>query len=189
MKKYIKIILTIIVILIIMIIIFNIITHIIRYILRNMAIDLFKTMNENDVTYWADFGTLLGIYREGDIIFGDNDVDVCIIDNEKTHKKMSKVLETMSKKGYKTEKKSWSAYRIYKYSLFCDIYINKIDKDIYLGATGENSNIPVKFIGNPQWFKWDNINVKVPERLVDTLIWRYGDDFMTPKYGFKGRDS
>ena len=154
-----------------------------------MAIELFKTLNENEVTYWADFGTLLGLYRENDIILKDNDIDVCIIDDEKTHKKMSKVLETMSKKGYRTKKMDWSAYRVYKYFLFADIYINKIDKDVYIGATGKNSNIPIKFIGNSRWFKWGDINVKVPERIVDTLIWRYGDDYMTPKHNFKGRDS
>jgi phosphorylcholine metabolism protein LicD len=32
------------------------------------------------VEYWADFGTLLGMYREKDIIKHDNDVDVVVLD-------------------------------------------------------------------------------------------------------------
>ena len=30
------------------------------------------------LTWWIDFGTLLGYVREGDIIADDNDVDLCV---------------------------------------------------------------------------------------------------------------
>ena len=35
---------------------------------------------------------------------------------------------------------------------------------------------------------WD-IKLKAPEHVKDVLEWRYGKDYMTPKRGFKGRDS
>ena len=43
-----------------------------------MAHDVIQALNETDITYWVDFGTLLGIHREGDIILLDNDADICI---------------------------------------------------------------------------------------------------------------
>ena len=50
-----------------------------RCILRTLAVDVIVTLNKYNVDYWVDFGTLLGIIREQDIIFGDNDVDVVLV--------------------------------------------------------------------------------------------------------------
>lgn len=44
--------------------------------LREMTINLSGLLNKKQITYWADFGTLLGIVRERDIIAYDNDVDI-----------------------------------------------------------------------------------------------------------------
>jgi len=35
------------------------------------------------IDYWCDFGTLLGFYRERDIISGDKDADLSILEGEK----------------------------------------------------------------------------------------------------------
>ena len=45
-----------------------------RCILRNLAVDVIVTLNKYNVDYWVDFGTLLGIVREQDIIFGDKKI-------------------------------------------------------------------------------------------------------------------
>ena len=87
----------------------------------------------------------------------------------------------------------WDAYRIYYYigsgQFFADIYINKIKDKTIIGATGKNSNISKDKIGKVRKIKWNNLYVSVPENINETLKWRYGDDYMTPKYKFKGRDS
>ena len=44
-------------------------------------------------------------------------------------------------------------------------------------------------IGTPKDFKWKDIYIKVPEKIHETLVYRYGNDYMTPKIGYKGRDS
>jgi hypothetical protein len=54
--------------------------RIVRWRLRTLATEVIRCLNETDIVYWVDFGTLLGIHREGDIILGDNDVDICILD-------------------------------------------------------------------------------------------------------------
>ena len=164
----------------------------VRKILRNMARDVIIEFNKNDIDYWVDFGTLLGITRDKDIIWGDNDVDICIVDNRETHHRMKFVKNSLLKKGYNFKKMDWSAYRVYSCGLFTDIYINEYDikTHTYLGATGNNSNISASFIGTPANIYWEKtkVNVKVPENIHDTLVWRYGEDYNIPKPYFKGRD-
>ena len=165
-----------------------------RYILRKMLVELIKSFNNYEVDYWIDFGTLLGIVREDDIIWMDDDIDICVLENDELHHKIKLVKEDLYKKGYKDFRKmDWSAYRLYKNDIYSDIYINNIDynKGYIIGATGENSNIPIEYIGSRNWIysKKFDIPIRVPEKIHETLVWRYGEDYTTPKTGFKGRDS
>jgi phosphorylcholine metabolism protein LicD len=185
----------IIILVIILVIVIYKIFHwkIIRIILRKLCLDVIKSLNTHKIDYWVDFGTLLGIYRDNDIILGDNDIDIIVVDSEELHRKMEMVGNDMINKCYKFKKMEWSAYRVYYYTYHVDIYINK--KDIstgeYIGATGKDSNIPIKLIDSTKWSTWKkyNLDIKVPSDLKGTLEWRYGKDYMTPKHGFKGRDA
>ena len=163
-----------------------------RCILRNLAVDVIVTLNKYNVDYWVDFGTLLGIVREQDIIFGDNDVDVVLVQSPLLEQQMKYVTNDLNAMGYKCKnEETWDAYRTYTtFGLFVDMYINKKDDDIkvYLGSTGETSNISYSLIGTPIYIKWNNIDVKVPENVHDVLVFRYGEDYMIPKNGFKGRN-
>jgi phosphorylcholine metabolism protein LicD len=180
------------IILIILIIIQIIRPYIRRYILRNLATDLCKTLNKHKVDYWVDFGTLLGIVREKDIILRDEDVDVVLVQTSSLENQMKLVMDDLEKMGYLCKKEeTWDAYRTYTTNgLYADMYINKKDyeKEMYMGSTGETSNISYSLIGNPIFIKWNEIDVRVPENTHDVLVFRYGDDYMIPKNGFKGRN-
>lgn len=52
---------------------------------------LVKTFNSSKVEYFVEFGTLLGLIREGDIIRWDDDIDISILSNE--YGKVMKLLE------------------------------------------------------------------------------------------------
>ena len=165
--------------------------YLMRIFLRNIAKDTITILNKYNIDYWVDFGTLLGIYRENDIIFMDRDVDIVLVDSDTLATLMDNTKDDFIKKGYKLEKLTWSAYRVYKYNFFADLYINKKD-DInkqYIGATGETSNISYELIGTPKYINWKNINVRVPYNIEKVLEYRYGNDYMTPKTLFKGRNS
>lgn len=49
-----------------------------RY-LRTLLVDLCATFRSMEVTYWIDFGSLLGIHRDGDLILYDNDIDIAVL--------------------------------------------------------------------------------------------------------------
>jgi phosphorylcholine metabolism protein LicD len=163
-----------------------------QYILRNLAIDVCKTLNKHNVDYWVDFGTLLGIVREKDIILRDEDVDVVIVNSSSLENQMKLVMNDLEKMGYFCKKEeTWDAYRAYTtFGFYVDMYINKRDDEnkIYLGSTGETSNISYSLIGKPIFIKWNQIDVRVPENIHDVLLFRYGKDYMIPKNGFKGRN-
>lgn len=48
--------------------------------LQCLVTQLCKVLDAAGVTYWLDFGSLLGVYRDGDLILHDNDVDIAILD-------------------------------------------------------------------------------------------------------------
>jgi len=161
--------------------------------LRLIAVTTLKLFNKYNIDYWIDFGTLLGVIRDNDIIYKDNDVDIVIVDSKDNHEKMKLVKRAIEKLGFKLVKETWSAYRVKKYGLFADIYINQKDykEKVFIGSIGVNSNIPFDLVGTPKTIVWRryNLDVKVPEHIHSTLLWRYGPDYMTPRQGFKGRSS
>ena len=161
-------------------------------ILRSLAINTVSVFNDVNMHYWVDFGTLLGIVREDDIIRGDNDVDICINDDESSHNLMrGPVTQRLEALGYVVTKETWSAYRVSDGVLCVDIYITKREGDTIIGATGENSNISQELVGVPTKHLWKkpHLYVNTPQNVHETLVWRYGDDYMVPKPGYKGRDT
>jgi phosphorylcholine metabolism protein LicD len=51
-----------------------------RFVLRHIL----QFFNDENVTYWLDFGTLLGVIREGDIMAHDGDMDLSRLANNIT---------------------------------------------------------------------------------------------------------
>eukprot|EP00882_Tetradesmus_deserticola_P001713 GHRQ01001842.1.p1 GENE.GHRQ01001842.1~~GHRQ01001842.1.p1 ORF type:complete len:310 (+),score=126.81 GHRQ01001842.1:297-1226(+) len=54
--------------------------HLRRHNLRSLVRRVAPVLDQMGVRYFADFGTLLGMYREKDIIFYDNDADFVVLD-------------------------------------------------------------------------------------------------------------
>ena len=161
--------------------------------LRYLSKHAFTVFNDNHVFYWADFGTLLGIIRENDIIYGDGDADMCITANL-DRRTLRHIDSYLRKHGlYIRKEKDWPAYRIWflehKRSPHVDVYINRTSDDgqSYLGAANSCMDIPKRLIGQPRRITWQDVKVFVPERTRETLVWRYGKDYMIPKDNARGR--
>ena len=152
--------------------------------LRNFACFLAKLFNENDIDYWADFGTLLGIVRDNDIIAWDNDFDFSIIREEapKIYGVLDKIL---SYKGVGCANCHWdNAIKIlfYKRAWFCDIYPWEKDGDLYRHPQScfGLPTFPASEIEDFTYLDFHGVKVRVPIYYEDRLIRLY-DDWKTPK--------
>ena len=157
--------------------------------LRVLATDTFAILNKHNIDYWADCGTLLGITREGDIILEDDDVDVSVPDTPENRKAVRNICKDVEDLGYVWRGEiGYEIYRIYSpIGLHTDIYFMQEATDHYKHHDG--SNPPKALIGKPVIINWEmqGVKVRVPEHSHKYLAWRYGEDYMTPRPGHKGR--
>lgn len=62
-------------------------------------------LNEHPVPYWIDFGTLLGLMREGKPLEHDRDIDICIW--AKDEDRLRTIIPSMKKMGYRMKIRSY----------------------------------------------------------------------------------
>ena len=140
-------------------------------------------LNKNKLNYFVSGGTLLGIYRDGDLIEWDYDIDIDIY--RETYNELMKVIKIIS------EEYSYP-YRIGN-NIFhpkVSIFINKVKVSISCLTQGIINN---KYMYRPRTrikkdicyptkdykFK-ENIIIKVPNNIVKYLISLYGENWETP---------
>jgi len=63
---------------------------------------------------------------------------------------------------------------------------SKKDGDMIRDAVTSKSDIPFSFVGDKSIINWKNLDVKCPEKIHELLVFRYGQDYMTPRRGYKG---
>lgn len=165
--------------------------------LRITTRNIIEKFNEHDVKYWVDYGTLLGIVREGDIILHDHDADICLFpDNPNIEKKLVKITRELGpghilhfRNGRGGKPDIFRMYGtelagFYPLSIPIDLYTTKYIDGHYVDESGK---LPEKLLGNTKKIDWNGLPVSVPEKTHETLIWRYGDNYMTPIIG-KGNE-
>lgn len=155
--------------------------------LRTLAKDTAESFNINGIDYWTDYGTLLGIVREGDIISYDEDCDFCLVYSPETerelHQKMLDVVKTLRQKDpdYILEYHTWGCYRIRHQvspSVYADLYLTRSENDLWIDPTGE---VKKDLIGTPKSINWQGVQIKIPEYEIGVLESRYGKDWKVPK--------
>lgn len=75
--------------------------------LRDMAATIHKACAENGILYWISCGTLLGSFREGNIIAHDDDIDLCILDKDLPH-----LMEILPRYGLEIKKFLNGLYKV-----------------------------------------------------------------------------
>ncbi len=155
-------------------------------VLRQLLKDTSTLFNEQKVDYWLDYGTLLGIEREGDIILNDRDVDIGIW--KKDQDKAWTAIQELKAKGYNVENtgKKISVWKISGWShlraevmLYEDIGQNKIKENVL--EFNKDWIVPLK------QKEWQGQTISVPNQPEVVLEFMYGD-WRTPRDGDKGRD-
>ena len=147
-----------------------------RKVIRELFIKTVNFLNENDITYWVDFGTLLGIHRDKDIILGDNDADICVpYDQEK------KLLEAFQKSGnyfQKWKRMDWSAFRTYNGFFFTDLYLVVNNTNQQIVEIPDSADTPLNLLTNFETVKMsvgnEIVTFRQPTEWKNLLIFRYG---------------
>jgi hypothetical protein len=162
-----------------------------RAVLRRCLRDVAEVLNANGVDYWCDYGTLLGQHREGDLILGDKDVDLCTLVEEQP--KVLALAAELNRRGYQVTDRGGESRRILRVSdrltsYHVDIYTFARDGEMLrsvLRDPGEDvperlvaSRVPVAFLGT---------TVLVPRDTPALLLYRYGPGYTRPLRNDKGR--
>lgn len=150
---------------------------------RTMFIDTIEAFNYYGVEYWVDFGTLLGLVRNGKPIIGDNDVDICVTNTPINHERIREALTHLSKKYTTTGLLHWNAYRIIGRWTHVDIYISKTMGDRLVIPDSEPipSHLVFPLQQRELLIKGILLPVSLPNNIHSVLDFRYGSDHMTPK--------
>lgn len=176
---------------------------------RKMLRDVCRILDENNIPYTLEGGTLLGIIRENRLLPWDNDMDLTITDNNLD--KLIKIRYKFWLAGYRTRirksKKDMPHFpkgsvRLVKiqtrflllkgYSLL-DIFVKKKVEDKYFWTVGIKQPVlksaPSHFYDDLIKHEFDGYKYSVPEKYEDYLAYRYGD-WKTPvkEYDFKKDD-
>lgn len=143
-------------------------------------------LNVNNVTYWVDFGTLLGLHREKDIIMADNDIDICILRGEQ--EKVRKVLQEFIKTHpeFTMKEYDWDAFRLFYKGVHIDVYkalmIEKEGK--MMVEIPDSKDTPFELLQELETvdlpFHGKSIRVSHPVKWEELLKFRYGKKWSTP---------
>lgn len=153
-------------------------------------------LNNRGVKYWLDFGALLGVIREGDMIVGDDDTDLGVStdDLQTVEDVLAEIKEETSYSVKKSDVyrrcadfagESLMLYQIRGERSLLDIFFFEpnADNDTLrsMWTSDDDTTIsiifPVKEIYVPAW----GFSVNIPAYPVARLIGKYGEDYMTPK--------
>jgi len=165
---------------------------------RSANIELLRyvttALNNRGVKYWLDFGALLGVIREGDMIVGDDDTDLGVStdDLEAVEDVLAEVEDETSYSVKKSDVyrrcadftgESLMLYQIRGEGSLLDIFFFEPDNDILrsMWTSDDDTTIstvfPVQEIYVPAW----GFSVNIPADPVARLVGKYGEDYMTPK--------
>jgi hypothetical protein len=161
-----------------------------RAVLRRVVRDVCRIFEAHHVDYWCDFGTLLGFYRERDIINGDKDADFSILETEKP--RIMALADVLRANGYDLTDRGGRArkvIRIYeaKTRYYVDIYPFVANGGMLRSVLASpQEDIPAHLVARRKPASFLGASVLVPEDVPGLLRHRYGLAFNTPRRGDKG---
>ena len=142
--------------------------------LLSFIVDFF---DKHNVTYFLDYGTLLGCARDNNFIKWDTDIDLSVIENDNLYEALNKLQQ--NKKGYDLVKDSNNLYRLNystKNKLHVDIGIRRKNENYYYDKYGSKYYINVNDLFPLKTSIFENISVKIPRNYIKYLDNAYGKD-------------
>ena len=152
--------------------------------LEKMLFKVVELLEEENVEYWLDFGTLLGLARDGGIIEWDEDVDISVW--QTSYDKLEKIKPKLIEFGYIVSNNIDWGNKVYfdgKRKIWVDIYYWKKNNNMYTHASpGFNPKIntfSLSLLGNFTTINFKGKDFVVPEKYEEKLTIMY-QDWKTP---------
>ena len=146
-----------------------------------------SVISKTNIKWGVAFGTLLGIYRDGDFIEWDEDTDLYILKEEENMFLM--VLWDLIEVGFELIRYERAGlYSIMRKGEYIDFYVlNKVSDD--LRFTSDGCFIFEKFIKEDTVLDFKGIDLRIPQNVEEYLSLEYGDwqkpvRYYSPKVGF-----
>ncbi len=178
---------------------------------KDAKLKLFKTIAKvfakHDVKWWPDTGTLLGIWRDGDLMDRDNDVDLSVKIEDVTKKFFDAIEEMNDDDNLKVEMGCHKHYvegfekgeiepinKWYKIHLtertkdkeiFCDLLIWFPHKDTYFAWDGKLYRHKKANLEKFSSIVFKGVNIRIPKSIKPYLVELYGEDWETPNDKWK----
>jgi hypothetical protein len=161
-----------------------------RRALRRCLPSVCGVLNAHGIDYWCDFGSLLGYHRDGNVIRGDKDADLCIHASEK--EKILRLDAAFEAAGYWLTDKGGDAkklLRVYdrRTNYYVDIYPYDTDGEMLRSVLSAGDDVPVRLVMPRVDVPFLGGLVRVPQDVEALVVYRYGADYRTPRRGDKGR--
>lgn len=155
---------------------------------RQIAFDNLCAINsvlEGKGVFWGViYGTMLGIYRDGDFIEWDEDTDLYILEEDEAIFK--DVIWDLVKVGFELIRYERAGlYSFIRNGEYVDFYVlNKLSKELRL--TSDGGILFERFIKERRLIDFKGLNLFVPKDIEEFLSFAYGDwkkpvRFFTPK--------
>ena len=154
-------------------------------------------LDQNNITYWLEGGTLLGVVRENRLLPWDNDMDISVKENE--YDKLIHCLNQLKKLGWRVRTKSFESddppfvkdkiriikVRTRKFYFFrgricLDIFIKfRKDDNYYWRVAEQRKSVPAEFYEKITQWSFNGKDYLIPQDYDRYLTYRY-NDWRTP---------
>lgn len=168
---------------------------------ESVLFDITSFLDQHQIRYWLDFGTLLGIYRDGALIPWDHVADISIhSDDAETLWKVKSQLSLKYRLSPRFNSTKWipGKYRVFKLKywhqkplrffkrkeLFLDIFVKyKVDNFYYWISTGAPKRVKSHYHDTLESINWHGNTFNIPSDTKKYLTELYGD-WKTPTRNF-----
>jgi hypothetical protein len=158
--------------------------------LRRAVADVCRVFADHGIDYWCDFGTLLGFYRDADIIRSDKDADLSIMASEKP--RIMALAAAFRARGYELTDSGGRARKLIRIidertRYYVDIYPYVADGSVLRSVwASPQEDIPAALVARRVSASFLGAPVTVPADVPAVLHHRYGPSYATPRRGDKG---
>lgn len=144
-----------------------------------------RELEKLSLNYRLADGTILGLYRQGDFIIHDNDIDIDILDFENFDLLQARMKKIGMKLGRKVVYKKHVHQLAYynKDHVVFDMIFWYSDKDqiINYSEEGYRRVQPKKYFLNLDIINYKGEKYPTPSRIEEWLVFRYGEEWRIPK--------